>query len=57
MDPHEIRTATSFTRPHGYKPDYFALETNQTVIFPWDRKIFEGQELVVNPRYVEALDD
>lgn len=57
VDPHEIRTATSFTRPHGYKPDYFALETNQTVIFPWDRKIFEGEELVVNPRYVEALDD
>lgn len=57
VNPREIRTATSFARPHGYKPDYFALETDQTVIFPWDRKIFEGQELIVNPRYASVLDE
>ena len=55
--PAEVRTATSFARTRGYKPDYFALETDATVIFPWDRKVFEGSELVVNPRYEEVLDE
>lgn len=57
VNPQEIRTATSFARPMGYKPDYFSLATDQTVIFPWDRKIFEGRELVVNPRYAAVLDE
>jgi hypoxanthine phosphoribosyltransferase len=57
VNPLEIRTATSFARPNGYKPDYFALATDQTVIFPWDRKIFEGHDLVVNPRYAAVLDE
>jgi hypoxanthine phosphoribosyltransferase len=55
--PSEIRTATSFTRPGGYRPDYVALETDATIIFPWDRKIFEGDDLVVNPRYDDVLDE
>jgi len=55
--PAEVRTATSFARTTGYKPDYFALETDATVIFPWDRKIFEEGELVVNPRYASVLDE
>jgi hypothetical protein len=55
--PLEVRTATSFARSQGYKPDYFALETDATVIFPWDRKIFEEGELVVNPRYSSVLDE
>lgn len=57
VGPREVRTATSFVRHQGYKPDYFALETDATIIFPWDRKIFQGQELVVNPRYDEVLDE
>ncbi len=51
VGPSEVRTATSFVRPQGYKPDYFSLETDATVVFPWDRKVFEGERLVVNPRY------
>lgn len=57
VGPLEVRTATSFVRPRGYKPDYFALETDQVIVFPWDRKIFEGDSLVVNPRYQEVLED
>ncbi len=57
VDPAEVRTATSFARPMGYKPDYCALETDATVIFPWDRKVFEGDDLVVNPRYEGAVED
>ena len=55
--PAEVRTATCFVRPGGYKPDYFALETGSTVIFPWDRKIFQDQQFVVNPRYERVLDE
>lgn len=55
--PREVRTATSFVRSQGYKPDYFALETDSTIIFPWDRKIFEGDSLVVNPRYEGAVEE
>jgi len=55
--PLEVRTATSFARTTGYQPDYAALATDANVIFPWDRKIFDGNELVVNPRYEDVLDD
>ena len=57
IDPMEVRTATSFARTKGYKADYFALETDATIIFPWDRKVFEGERLVVNPRYQGAVDE
>jgi hypoxanthine phosphoribosyltransferase len=56
-NPAEVRTATSFSRNGGYQPDYVALQTDATIIFPWDRKIFEGEDLVVNPRYDEVIDD
>ena len=55
--PDAVRTSTVFARTRGYKPDYFALETDATVIFPWDRKIFDEGELVVNPRYEAVLDE
>ncbi len=55
--PSEIRTATSFARTSGYRPDYAALTMDANVIFPWDRKVFEGDELVVNPRYENVIDD
>jgi len=54
VHPAEVRTATSFARPRGYRPDFVSLETEATVMFPWDRKIYEGDDLVVNPRYEDA---
>ena len=54
--PSEVRTATSFARNTGYRPDYSALTTDANVIFPWDRKVFEEGTLVVNPRYKDVLD-
>jgi len=56
-NPAEIRTATSFSRHGGFQPDFVALQTDATIIFPWDRKIFEGEDLVVNPRYDGAVDE
>lgn len=55
--PAEVRTATSFARTTGYQPHYSALTLDAQVIFPWDRKVFDGDELVVNPRYEEVLDE
>jgi hypoxanthine phosphoribosyltransferase len=55
--PAEVRTATSFARNTGYQPDYSALTMDANVIFPWDLKVFDGEDLVVNPRYEAYLDD
>jgi len=55
--PAQVVTATSFARNAGYQPDYTALKTDANVIFPWDRKVFDGDELVVNPRYEDVVDD
>ncbi len=52
--PKEVKTATSFARSRGYRPDFVALVTDADVVYPWDRKVFEGDEWVVNPRYREG---
>jgi hypothetical protein len=57
VHPAEVRTATSFARTSGYQPDYSALTMDAQVVFPWDRKIFDGDELVVNPRYEDVVDE
>jgi hypoxanthine phosphoribosyltransferase len=53
----QVMTATCFVRHRGYRPDFTALETGANIIFPWDRKIFDEDELVVNPRYEDVLDE
>ena len=53
--PAEVRTATSFSRSTGYQPDYAALTMNAFVIFPWDRQVLDGDELIVNPDYADEL--
>ena len=54
--PIEVRTATSFARTRGYRPDYFALETDAEVVLPWDHHLLEDDEFVANPRYGKAID-
>lgn len=46
VGPASVRTATSFVRPGGYRPDYFALETSSLIVFPWDRQVLDEGELV-----------
>jgi hypoxanthine phosphoribosyltransferase len=54
--PGDVRTATSFVKAGHYKPDFFAVEMDATVIFPWDRQVLgEGGELVANPQYEHLL--
>lgn len=52
VQPAELKTATSLVKHGGFKPDFYALETESTVIFPWDRQVVnETGEVVVNPMY------
>ena len=56
VGPAEIRTATNFVKLGSFKPDYYALETESTVVFPWDRQVMsEAGDLVANPFYGELI--
>ncbi|HEY0673028.1 MAG TPA: phosphoribosyltransferase [Longimicrobiales bacterium] len=56
VGPAEIRTATNFVKLGSFKPDFYALETASTVIFPWDRELLSAQgDLVNNPFYGKLI--
>jgi uncharacterized protein len=56
VQPAELRTATSLVKHGGYRPDFFALETDSTVVFPWDRQVVnEAGEIIVNPVYRDLI--
>lgn len=38
----EVRTAVLVTRPHGARPDFAAMETDQLVLFAWDYQLDDG---------------
>lgn len=57
VGPAEVRTATSFVKPGGYRPDYYSLETGAMIVYPWDRQIVHDGELIINPQYVGAIED
>lgn len=50
----DVRTAVGF-RTGSYEPDFAALETEATIILPWDREILVDGELVLKPEYAEVL--
>lgn len=55
--PEEVRTATSFVKPGGYRPDYHALETGALIVFPWDRQVVSDDgELMVHPHYAHVVE-
>ncbi|MEO5509121.1 MAG: phosphoribosyltransferase family protein [Longimicrobiales bacterium] len=50
--PSQIKTAASLVKPSGFRPDYYSLETDSMVIFPWDRHVVdEAGTIEVNPMY------
>ncbi len=56
VGPAEMYTATSLVKHGGYRPDFYALETEATVVFPWDRQVVnEAGVLVTNPLYEDLL--
>ena len=56
VGPAEIRTAVNFVKVGGFRPDFYALETQGTIVFPWDRHLVDGSgDLVVNPMYRDLI--
>lgn len=54
--PSDVRTATSFAKVGHHKPDFYAVETDAMVIFPWDRQVVAPSgHLVTNPQYDGVL--
>jgi hypoxanthine phosphoribosyltransferase len=49
----DVRTAVSF-RTGEFEPDYHALQTESTIVLPWDKEILVEGELVPNPKYGDA---
>src|SRR5437870_5885344 len=54
LKPAAVKTAVSF-RTGDYKPDFYALESENFIILPWDREIIVGGEIVMRPDYAEKL--
>lgn len=53
--PAEVRSAVSF-KTGTYTPDFYAFETENFIILPWDREIIQGGELVMRPDYAAQAD-
>jgi hypoxanthine phosphoribosyltransferase len=54
LHPAEVRSAVSF-KTGDYAPDFYAFETENFIILPWDREIIQDGELIVRPDYAERL--
>jgi hypothetical protein len=54
LHPAEVRSAVSF-KTGEYAPDFYAFETENFIILPWDREIIQDGELIVRPDYADRL--
>ncbi|MGH2975566.1 MAG: phosphoribosyltransferase, partial [Solirubrobacterales bacterium] len=54
LHPAEVRSAVSF-KTGDYAPDFYAFETENFIILPWDREIIQNGELVVRPDYADKI--
>jgi hypoxanthine phosphoribosyltransferase len=54
LKPAEVKSAVSF-KTGEYAPDFYAFETENYIILPWDREIIQGGELVMRPEYAARL--
>ena len=52
----EVRTATLIVHSDGAKSDYFAIETNDLVIMPWDKLFIDNLEWKMNPEYAKEIE-
>lgn len=54
LKPAEVKSAVSF-KTGDYAPDFFAFETENFIILPWDREIIQNGEIIVRPDYAARL--
>jgi hypoxanthine phosphoribosyltransferase len=52
-----VKTATLFVHGASQRPDYFALETDDLILNPWDYLVLEAGQFIVNPEYQKELDE
>lgn len=50
LRPAEVKSAVSF-KTGEYAPDFFAFETENFIVLPWDREIIQDGELIIRPDY------
>ena len=53
----EVRTATLAVHGNSILPDYFAIKTDDCIIFPWDKETLISQKWIMNPEYQAAIDE
>lgn len=52
----EVRSAVLYAHTWGSDiPDYIGLITDDLVLNPWDREIFQNGEFLFHPEYIQAL--
>ncbi|HET7295802.1 MAG TPA: phosphoribosyltransferase family protein [Gemmatimonadales bacterium] len=54
LKPAAVKTAVSF-RTGPFPPDFYALETGNFIILPWDREVIIDGEIAVRPDYAAKL--
>jgi len=54
LKPAAVKTAVSF-RTGEYRPDFYALQTDNFIILPWDREVIIDGEIVMRPDYAVKL--
>lgn len=52
----EVRTATLAIHSDSARPDYYVIESDALIIFPWDKLILSGLQWVMNPEYQQEID-
>lgn len=52
LDATDIKTFTIYSHFHGKdKVDYCSLVTDELIINPWDKELFDGSAFISNPEY------
>jgi uncharacterized protein len=54
LKPAGVKTAVSF-RTGPFQPDFYALQTDNFIILPWDREVIIDGQIVVRPDYAAKL--
>ena len=52
----EVRTATLAVHLGSARPDYYAIETDDCILFPWDKQVLDGLEWIMNPELQEQIE-
>jgi hypoxanthine phosphoribosyltransferase len=51
----EVRCATLAVHSFSEKPEWYALETDALIFFPWDKQVYAGNEWRLNPELAAEL--